>query len=133
MSENADIMKTIAPAHCGNSPKMALALKLTEAFASYSLDQVAAYLSEDIVWTLVGDAPIAGKENFLAALREMSDNPTQELRIHQVLSHGKEAAIRGEMLMADGNTYGFADFYEFTSAGSERVKRIDSFVISLRN
>lgn len=123
-------MRTIVPADCGNSPRMALVLKLTQAFASYNLELIAPYLSEDLVWTLVGNEPISGKEKFLAELRKMADNKAAELRIHQVLSHGKTAAIHGEMLMDDGKSYGFADFYEFSSAGSEKVKAITSYVVA---
>lgn len=123
-------MKTIAPAHCGNSPKKKLVLELTQAFASYALEQVSPHLAEDIVWALVGDSPISGKENFLAALLQMSENKAAELTVHQILTHGKEAAVHGEMLMNDGETYGFADFYEFTSTKSEKVKAIVSYVIS---
>lgn len=124
-------MKTISPADCGNSPKMQLVLELTQAFASYDLKRVASQLAEDIVWTLVGDSPISGKRQFLEALEEMSSNKAAELLIHQILSHGKEAAVHGEMAMADGKRYGFADFYEFSSAGSKTVKRITSYVIPL--
>jgi ketosteroid isomerase-like protein len=115
--------------NCGNSPKMKLVQDLTIYFASYAIPKVMDYLTEDIKWTLVGDSPIEGKANFEAALQSMSDNKASKLTIHQILTHGKEAAVHGEMVMEDGKTYAFADFYEFASAKSEKVKAIVSYVI----
>ncbi len=122
-------MKTFAPSDSGNALKKELVLNLTKAFASYDLEKVGKHLAEDVVWTLVGDTPIGGKDQFLSTLSEMSDNKAEELRIHQILSHGKFVAVHGEMKMLDGKSYGFADFYEFTSAGSRKVKAIVSYVI----
>lgn len=114
---------------CGNSPKMKLVQDLTIYFASYAIPKVMDYLAEDVKWTLVGDSPIEGKADFEAALQSMSDNKASKLTIHQILTHGKEAAVHGEMLMEDGKTYAFADFYQFSSAKSEKVKAIVSYVI----
>lgn len=113
---------------CGNSPKKKLVRDLTVFFASYAIPKVMDYMAEDVKWTLVGDSPIEGKADFEAALQSMSDNKASKLTIHQILTHGKEAAVHGEMVMEDGKTYGFADFYEFTSAASEKVKAIVSYV-----
>lgn len=123
-------MEILLRADCGNSPKMRLIQELTVSFASYQIDKIKDYLSDDVKWTLVGDSPIEGKEHFLSALQEMSDTKTVKLTILQILSHGKAAAVHGEMLMQDGKTYGFADFYEFSSASSKKVKAIVSYVIT---
>ncbi|MCB0661588.1 MAG: nuclear transport factor 2 family protein [Saprospiraceae bacterium] len=114
---------------CGNSPKIETIKNLTIYFASYDLEKMQAYFDDNICWTLVGNEPIIGKENFIAALREMSDNKASELTITSILTHGKEGAIQGIMKMDDGNEFGFADFYEFTSAGAKKVKSITSYVL----
>ena len=124
-------MEILAHPYCGNSPKMKLIQELTILFASYQIEKVTEHLAEDVKWTLVGDQPIEGKEHFAAALREMSGTKTSKLTIHQILTHGKEAAVHGEMVMEDGKVYSFADFYEFKSAGSNKVKAIVSYVISV--
>jgi hypothetical protein len=114
---------------CGNSPKKKLIQDLTVFFASYSISEAMQHLAEDVKWTLVGDRPIEGKANFEAELLSMSDNKAVDLYIFQIIAHGKEAAVHGEMKLKDGKSFGFADFYEFTSAGSEKVKSIISYVI----
>lgn len=122
-------MKLNVQADCGNSPKKELLRDLTIYFVSYDLEKAMEYMDENVVWTLVGDEPIKGKEPFAAALKEMIDNKAKELTIYSIVTHGKEAAVNGEMTMEDGNVFGFADFYEFASAGSSKVKSIRSYVI----
>ena len=122
-------MKVTTKADCGNSPKMALIKDLTIFFASYEIDKVMEFMHEAIVWTLVGDTPIKGKEQFREALEAMKENEVLELTISNVITHGKEAAVHGEMSMKDGSVFGFSDFYEFTSAGCKSAKSITSYVI----
>lgn len=122
-------MKLNIKSDCGNAPKKELIRNLTIAFASYDLDQVMPHLSDQIEWTLVGDETIVGKEHFRSELEKMSDNKAVELSIHQIITHGKEAAIQGEMVMHNGNVFAIADFYEFTSASGKTVKTITSYVI----
>ena len=122
-------MKLNIKADCGNSPKRELVKNLTIYFASYNLDQVKNYLEDNVTWTLVIDTPIKGMEQFIKTLEKMSHNKASELTIHSIVTHGKEAAIHGDMLMEDGNNFGFSDFYEFTSVKANKVKSIVSYVI----
>lgn len=118
---------------CGNSPKKKLIEEMTILFASYKIDEVSSFFSEDISWTLVGDEPIVGKALFAHTLKQMSGNKVLELSIHTIVTHGKEAAISGEMKMENGTTYGFSDFYMFTSAKASKVQSIRSYVIQLKS
>lgn len=126
-------MKINIHTDCGNAPKKELIKEMTILFASYQVDQVKQFFADDIKWTLVGDKPIVGKEKFANALMNMSANKAKELTIHNIITHGKEAAINGEMKMQDGKTYGFSDFYEFTNAKASKVKSITSYVLELKN
>lgn len=118
-----------APAASGHSPKSDLLKNLTSYFATYDLDKIEAHLCPEVVWTLVGDTPVQGKREFLAALRSMASNPASELAIHNIITHGKQAAVHGEMRMVDGSRYGFADFYTFKSAGSTQILNLVSYVV----
>lgn len=122
-------MKLNIPQDCGNSPKRELIKDLTIYFASYDLEKVEGFLDENMVWTLVGNQPITGKQKFLSALETMKRNKVLELTIHSVITHGKEAAVHGEMSLENGSILGFSDFYEFTSASGKKVKSIVSFVV----
>ncbi|REE05492.1 nuclear transport factor 2 family protein [Marinoscillum furvescens] len=126
-------MKLNLTPDCGNAPKKELIKNLTIHFASYDLKKAMPYLADQVTWTLVGEAPIVGKQNFREALEAMSGNKASELTIHTIITHGKEAAVKGEMLMQDGSSFGFADFYVFTSAKGQLVKSIVSYVIAKGN
>lgn len=124
-------IKLNAPDHCGNSPKSELIKNLTIAFAVYDLEFTKEYLDENIIWNLVGDKPIVGKTDFITALEKMSENKATELTIHSLITHGKEAAVYGDMFMMDGTKISFIDLYTFNSAGSTLVKEITTFLVHL--
>ncbi|MFD2100793.1 nuclear transport factor 2 family protein [Flagellimonas iocasae] len=122
-------MKLNIKPDCGNSPKREFVKNLTILFASYELEKAMEYMDDAVIWTLVGDKPIMGKKEFKAELEKMRENKATELTIHGIITHGKEAAINGEMKMTDGTVFGFSDFYEFTSAKGSKVKAITSYVV----
>ncbi|WNM20381.1 nuclear transport factor 2 family protein [Flavobacterium capsici] len=122
-------MKLNIKPNCANAPKKELVKQLTIAFASYDIPKAMNFMDSNISWTLVGEAPIIGKAQFAEALEKMSDNKAKTLTIESILTHGKEAAVHGEMLMEDGTVFGFSDFYEFNSSKSEMVKTIVSYVV----
>lgn len=125
-------MKLYIRPQCDNAPKKVLVKQLTVYFASYDIEKAMQYLEDNVVWTLVGDKPIQGKQNFAAALKEMSHNKALELTIHSIITHGKEAAVNGEMLMENGQTFGFSDFYQFSSAKGQKVRSILSYVVEMK-
>lgn len=125
-------MKVNVKPDCGNSPKKELLKNLTVHFASYELEAVMKFLEDDFQWHLVGDVPIIGKQAFITALEQMKHNKVRELTIFNIITHGKEAAVNGEMHMQDGGVYGFSDFYHFTRAQASMVKKIVSYVIAIK-
>lgn len=126
-------MKLFTKVDCANAPKKELIKNLTVHFATYDLDNAMAFMDNNVVWTLVGETPIVGKEQFKVELQKMSGNKATELTIQSIITNGKEAAVQGEMTMLDGNRYGFADFYEFTSAKGTKVKSITTYIIHKKN
>ncbi len=133
MYKNQGRMKLHTKVDCANAPKKELIKNLTIQFATYDLDATMAFMDDNVVWTLVGDSPVVGKKQFKTELQKMSGNKATELTILSIITHGKEAAVHGEMTMMDGNRYGFADFYEFTSAKGTKVKSITTYIIHKKN
>lgn len=124
-------MKLHTKVDCGNAPKKELVKNLTVQFVTYDLDKAMDHMVDNVEWILVGDKPIVGKEQFKTELLKMSGNKATELTILSIITHGKEAAVHGEMTMEDGSVFGFADFYEFTSAKGTKVKSIMSYIVQL--
>jgi len=121
-------MKFTKTVDCGNSPKRELLKDLSCLFATYDIETAMAYMDEDVQWTLVGDKSVDGKEQFAAALQKHSDIKVKELILHSIITHGKEGAVYGEMIMENGEHYVFSDIYTFKSAKGNKVKSIVSFV-----
>ncbi len=89
-------------------------------------------VTDDIVWSIIGDRKIEGKEKFTEELEKMkSEKAKNELIIDQILSHGKEGATNGIMKMPNGKKYAFSDFYKFKGAKSAIIKSITSYVIEI--
>ena len=114
--------------NCGNSPKSTFLQELNIAFAEGNVAFISSSVTEDIVWNMIGDKMIQGKEDFVNALERMKATKTQELILKSIITHGKEAAVYGEMLMKNGQHFVFADIYTFKSAKGDKVKSIVSFV-----
>lgn len=123
--------KIIASPNCGNSPKMAFLKEFNIAFAKGNVKFLVDSVTEDIVWNIVGDRKIMGKENFADELEKMKTKKATELAFDQILSHGKEGAVNGTMKMQTGEKYAFSDFYQFNGAKGAKIKTITSYVIEI--
>ncbi|WP_421809838.1 nuclear transport factor 2 family protein [Flagellimonas sp.] len=123
--------KIISKPNCGNSPKMAFLKEFNSAFVKANVKFLLNNVTDDIVWTIVGNGKIEGKEQFADALEQMTTENISELFLDQILSHGKEGAVRGTMVTRNGKQYAFSDFYEFKRAKGEKIKTMTSYVIKL--
>ena len=110
--------KIISSPNCGNSPKMKFIEEFNIAFAKGNLEFLIESVSDEIIWNIIGDKKIEGKEHFAEELKKMKSEKVSELILHQILSHGKE--------------YAFSDLYKFHSAKGENVKEITSYLIEIQ-
>ncbi len=123
--------KIISSPNCGNSPKMTFLKEFNIAFAKGNMEFLIGNVTDKIVWNIIGDRKIEGKEKFKEELGKMKSEKATELIIEQILSHGKEGASNGIMTMQDGKKYAFSDFYVFKNTKSTDVKSISSYVIEI--
>ena len=115
-------------ADCGNSPRKEFLKDLNIAFAKGDADFIIEHASEDIEWTIYGDKYIVGKEAFVREVNAMKQYTADEMTLHHIITHGREAAANGEMKMGD-NTYAFCDVYTFTNTTSSVLRKMQSYVI----
>ncbi|MBG47610.1 MAG: DNA-binding protein [Pseudozobellia sp.] len=123
------MVKITAPADCDNTPKKKFLKEFNVAFAEADVDYFHDKLTDDVVWNMVGDKIIEGKENFIAALLKMKEYTAKEVKIESIITHGRFAAVNGTMVMNKGNVFAFADFYEFRGAKGNLVKKLTSYVV----
>lgn len=124
--------KIISSPNCGNSPKMEFLKDFNIAFAKGDVKFITENVTDEIVWNIIGDKKIEGKEKFTGELEQMKSEKAAELTISQVLSHGKEGAANGIMTMQNGKKYAFSDFYRFKGAKGVKINSITSYVIEIQ-
>ena len=122
------MIEVIAPQDCDNAPKRRLIKDLNIAFAKADIPALLNFFHESIEWEMVNDKTISGIENVTAFLQTMQHYKAKKLVLEYVLSHGKLASTSGIMEYGDKQIR-FADFYEFTSAGSNKIKRMVSYAL----
>ncbi|WP_417355350.1 nuclear transport factor 2 family protein [Flavobacterium sp.] len=123
--------KIISSLNCGNSPKMTFLKEFNIAFAKGDMKFLIERITDDIVWDIIGDDKIEGKERFIGILEKMKSQEVVELIIDQILSHGKEGAVNGIMKMKNGKTYAFSEFYVFQNARGEKIKSLTTYCIEV--
>ena len=121
---------TVKP-DCGHSPKKALLRDFISAFAHADVDGILAPMSDDIVWNLVGETVIEGKENVRKLLESMENAGTSDLVIESIITHGRDAAVNGVIRSNAGQAHAFCDVVHFTSTTSMKIKTMTSYSIAL--
>ncbi|MEQ8218616.1 MAG: nuclear transport factor 2 family protein [Arenibacter sp.] len=116
---------------CGHSPKKEFLKDFNAAFGKGNTEFLTANVTDDIVWTMVGNKVVEGKEAFAKAIQKMADYKVSECVIEKIVTHGKEGAVNGVMKMDDGKEYAFSDFYEFKNTKSTDLKTITSYLIQI--
>lgn len=106
--------------------------EINEAFARSDTDFIADHLTDTIRWEIVGDRTIEGKKAFIKALKEMEVDEPMELTTHHIITHGKEAAVNGEMKRADGEAYAFCDVYKFSGFKNPEITEMTSYVVGIQ-
>lgn len=115
---------------CGNAPRKEFLKNFNIAFATGDADFIIQNVSDDIEWNIYGDKTISGKESFAEEINIMKEYTADELTIHSIITHGREAALNGEMKMGD-EVYAFCDVYRFTNTTSSTIRQMDSYVIKI--
>ena len=103
---------------------------INAAFAENNLEKVLSFCTEDLIWTMVGDKTVKGKDAIRQWIASMNPEPPQ-LMIQQIVAEGDVVIARGDMIMKDRNdgmahTYSFCDIYRFAG---DRVVELIAFVI----
>ncbi|NJN27476.1 MAG: hypothetical protein HC819_16635, partial [Cyclobacteriaceae bacterium] len=87
---------TVSP-DCGNAPRKQFLKDFNIAFATGDADFIIQHVCDDIEWNIHGDKHISGKEAFTKEIYIMKEYSADEVVIHTIITHGREAALNGEM------------------------------------
>jgi ketosteroid isomerase-like protein len=104
--------------------------QINEGFAENNLEKVLSFCTDDIVWTMVGDTSVRGKDPIRRWMASMNPQPPQ-LTIRQTVAEGDSVVARGDMTMQEKKNgpsipYAFCDIYRFAG---DKVAELTAFVI----
>lgn len=116
---------------CGHSPKREFLRDFNIAFGKGDATFIIAQVTDDIVWDIIGEQTIDGKDRFSEEVNDMKKAEVAEITIEKVVTHGKEGAVNGIMKMKNGKQYAFSDFYDFKNTTGTAIKTITSYVIEI--
>lgn len=120
-------------ADCGNAPKKEFIRDFEIAFAQNNKELVLDSMDEHIVWEMIGENIIVGKESMTEELEGMLDDTVATLTIENIMTHGDVGAANGTMLFRDGTEYGFCDIFTFTShAKDAKIKKLQAYVVEIK-
>jgi hypothetical protein len=117
---------------CGNAPKREFLkdfrIAMAEANEIFLLNSV----TDDIVWSIVGDRVVTGKKSYAVALNKILKTNVEELTLFQILSHGKEGAVNGAIKTKNGDVLEFSEFYTFKGAKGDKIKSITTYLVKTK-
>lgn len=119
-------------ANCENSPRKEFLKEYNIAFATGNADFIIEHASNEINWIIYGDKTVIGKKDFNKEVNKMKEYIADEMTLHHIITHGSEASANGEIKM-NGRVYAFCDIYQFTNTTSLILKKIQSYVIEIKN
>jgi ketosteroid isomerase-like protein len=122
------MMKVDVKPDCENAPKKALVRDWLIALASSTPDEVTGLLDPDVRWEHVGNEAWTGIDEVQARLPV---EPAESLQISKLLSHGKEVAAEGRIVLGDGSKERFAHLLQFTCHGKKaKLESITTYSIT---
>ena len=101
---------------------------VNEAFRRMDIEGFLAYCADDFVWTIVGDAPIRGKD---AMRRMMGEGPSEPpaFTVHTLVADGDVVVAQGDMTMKESGAdvpYAFCDVWRFRG---DMLVALDAYAI----
>lgn len=131
MNTNSEHLKVECAENCGNAPKKQLLKEWTIALAEKNIDFCLDCMRDDIVWNVVGQSKLEGKEKYEKAIKEIRWE-VKKLTIENIITHGNTASVNGIFILEDKKQIAFCDVYKFGGFGKNaKIKEITSYVIPL--
>lgn len=132
MHDDTENIQIECEENCGNSPKKQLLRDINIAFAKNDFDFCMSWIRDDIIWEMIGDQRLEGKEALRQEWDRMKERKVQQLIIHNIITHGNAASVNGTVKLQDDQTIAFCDVYQFAGFGKNaKIKTITSYVVPL--
>lgn len=111
---------------CGNAPKKRLCLDFLIAAAEGRADEAITFCIPEIRVDMIGRESIHGQLQLQEFLQPIPG--VEALHIHGMITHGREAAVNGEVKTAQGS-HSFALFFTFNRHKNALIKKIVVYLV----
>jgi hypothetical protein len=118
---------TILP-DCGNSTRKRFISDFYIALYEGDMEFLTEVIPDDIKWKIAGQKAIISKEKFLIAIQQYELWKPKELTLTEIITHGYEAAVSGELITKDNKDYSFCDIYRYKRASGYDISLMKSFL-----
>src|SRR5690625_5890914 len=107
METHSENIKIECAENCGNSPKKELLRDLSIAFVKNEIELCMDWMTDDVVWEIIGDKLIRGKGDFEKTLHQMNNRKVQQIRIQNIITHGNTGSVNGTLIINDKESVAF--------------------------
>lgn len=119
-------MEITLPSDCGNAPRIGIVSDFVVHWASGDSEAVAAWLADDVRWTLIGDSEHDGPE---AAREVCPPFLPDRVELVSVITHGRLASCDGYLAAGD-RRIDFSHAIRFSStAKTAKIAELRSYLI----
>lgn len=103
--------------------------KVNASFLEGNTEAFLELCADDVVWTMVGDNHVRGKENLRAWMASMNSEPPS-FTVREIIAEGDFAACHGDMTMKNEqggvDSYGYCDVYRMDEG---KIREMTSYIV----
>lgn len=113
----------------GHAPRKQVLIDFNTALLNGDTKSLMEYISDNIIWEIVGSKKGTTKKDFAKEVQHLSnERQITELRIEQIITHGRSASLNGEWVDQNGLTIGFCSVYMFSSTAKDaKIKELKTY------
>lgn len=130
MSTQSEEVKIVSEVSCKNSPKRELLRDLAIQTVQNDLEQTLEWFTEDVSWNLIGQEQLEGLAAVEEKLQSFLENAVLELHIHEIITHGKSAALSGKLIFKEKEATDFCHIVVFKShSKTAKIQKITTYLV----
>lgn len=123
-------VQVICEENCNNAPKKQLLRDLMTALVNNDIAFFIEWVTEDVVWKIVGKHHILGSDSVKKELQKIHDLNITLLHIDNIITHGNVASLNGFIERENMEPIHFCHVYRFNGFGKKaKIKTITSYII----
>ena len=120
-----------------NSTKAEFIREYNSWFMTDDIDRIMAVMDDEIVWEMVGDITVEGKQAVREMLTKLPEGEEKmdmiEERVDGILVDGLLGSSFGTVIMANGESYAFNDVLQFKDSEEIKIKKVKTFMIKFKS